>query len=48
MKGQLRNTTRLSDLYGVRIEITADGRELNLYRGSEILIFEPESFQASR
>ena len=48
MKGQPRNTTRLDDLYEVRIEITADGRELNLYRGGEISIFQPESFHASR
>jgi hypothetical protein len=48
MKGQPRNTTRLDDLYDIRIEITADGRELNLYRGGEISIFQPESFQSSR
>jgi WD40 repeat protein len=48
LKRQPRNTTRLEDLYEVRIEITADGRELNLYRWGEISIFQPESFQASR
>jgi WD40 repeat protein len=48
LKGQLRNTQHLDDLYDIRIEITADGRELNLYRGGEISIFQPESFQPSR
>ena len=45
---QLRNTSRLEDLYEVRIEITPDGRELNLYRGAGISIFQPESFYPSR
>jgi hypothetical protein len=48
LTGQRRNTSRAQDRYDARIEITADGRELNLYRGGEISIFQPESFQASR
>jgi hypothetical protein len=42
--------SRHEDKYLDRVEITADGRELNVYRnyGTKFFVFRPESFQGPK
>jgi len=37
--------SRREDASHYRLEMTAEGRELNVHRGGQILVFQPESFQ---